>query len=183
MPPGIAPHSGAGVSSPVPTTRLRRTRAEDLAYVTSLERAPENREHIGQWSDAEHLEAIARKRGREHWIIEREGEPAGYLIAFDVRGRGAGIYVKRILVAEKERGTGAAALASFLDDALARTGVDFVWLLVRARNERAQAVYRKLGFSRHEPAPEVAAHWDATVDPAGDEYERARERQRGNGHD
>jgi ribosomal protein S18 acetylase RimI-like enzyme len=158
----------------MPATRLRRTRVEDLAFVTALERAPGNREHIGQWSDAEHLEAIARKRGREHWIIERDGKPAGYLIAFDVRGRGAGIYVKRILVADKDRGVGTAALASFLDDACCRTGVEFAWLMVRERNERAQAVYRKLGFDRHDPAPEVAAHWDATVDPAGEGVFRMR---------
>jgi ribosomal protein S18 acetylase RimI-like enzyme len=158
----------------MPVMRLRPTRAEDLGYVTTLERAPENREHIGQWTDEEHLEAIGRRRGREHWIIERGGKPAGYLIAFDGTARGAGIYVKRILVGEKERGTGTAALTSFLDEACGRRGVYFVWLMVRDRNERAQAVYRKLGFTRHEPAPEVAAHWDATVDPAGEGVFRMR---------
>jgi len=156
------------------TTRLRRSGAADLAFVTALERAPENREHIGQWTEGEHLEAIARRRGREHWIIERDGEAAGYLIAFDGRARGAGIYVKRILVGDKGRGIGTAALASFLDDACGRRGVEFVWLMVRERNHRAQAVYRKLGFARHDPVPEVAAHWDATMDPAGEGVFRMR---------
>jgi diamine N-acetyltransferase len=153
---------------------LRPSRAGDLAFITSLERSPGNREHIGQWDDGEHLEAIARRRGREHWIIERDGGPAGYLIAFDATDRDAGIYVKRILVADKERGTGSAALARFLDDACARAGVDFVWLMVRDRNERAQAVYRKLGFARHDPPADEAARWDATVDPAGEGVFRMR---------
>ena len=153
---------------------LRRTRPDDLAFVTALERDAENRKFIGQWTDEEHRSAIGRTTAREHWIIERDGERAGYLIAYDGRPRARSIYVKRILVADKERGTGTAALASFLDDACARTGVEFVWLMVRDRNERAQAVYRKLGFARHDPAPEVAAHWDATVDPAGEGVFRMR---------
>jgi ribosomal protein S18 acetylase RimI-like enzyme len=150
----------------MPTT-LRPTRAHDLAFVTGLERHPDNRGLIGQWSDAEHLDAIAGRGAREHWVIERDGAPAGYLIAFDGRAHGAGLYVKRILVGDKERGTGKAALARFLDDACSRPGIEFVWLLVREDNLRAQAVYAALGFRRYAPTAEEAAHWDATMDPAG----------------
>jgi ribosomal protein S18 acetylase RimI-like enzyme len=153
---------------------LRPTTPSDLAFATGLERHPDNRELIGQWSDAEHEEAIARRNRREHWIIERDGQRAGYLIAFDGLDRAAGIYVKRILVADKERGTGSAALAGFLDDACARPGVEFVWLLVREKNFRAQAVYKKLGFRFYASTPEEAAHWDATMDPAGEGVLRMR---------
>ena len=150
---------GEGVS-------LRPTTPQDLAFVTALERHPDNRELIGQWSDAEHLDAIARRDGREHWIIEREGRLAGYLIAFDGREHGRGLYVKRILVGDKERGTGKAALAAFLEEAFARPGVAFVWLQVRDTNLRAQAVYDGLGFVRIDPPPEELAGWDA-VDRGG----------------
>jgi len=61
--------------------RLRHTAPADLGFVTALERDAENRELIGQWSDEEHLAAIAGEKGREHWLIERDGRPAGYLIA------------------------------------------------------------------------------------------------------
>ena len=155
-------------------TRLRPTRPDDLAYVTALERDPANREHIGQWDDAEHLGAIARERRREHWIIERDGRRAGYLIAFDGTDRAAGIYVKRILVGDKDRGIGTAALTAFLEDAFSRPGVDFVWLMVRDANLRAQAVYEKLGFRRYEPPPAEAANWDANMDPAGEGVFRMR---------
>jgi ribosomal protein S18 acetylase RimI-like enzyme len=155
-------------------TTLRPTTPSDLAFVTALERHPDNRELIGQWSDAEHEEAIARRNRREHWIIERDGARAGYLIAFDGLDRRAGIYVKRILVADKERGTGSAALAAFLDDACGRPGVEFIWLLVREKNLRAQAVYTKLGLRFYASTPEEAAHWDATMDPAGDGVLRMR---------
>jgi ribosomal protein S18 acetylase RimI-like enzyme len=145
---------------------VRPTLPEDLAFVTTLERHADNREHIGQWSDAEHLDAIARRGGREHWIIERGGRPAGYLIAFDGRPQGRGIYVKRILVGEKDRGTGKAALAAFLEEAFARPDVPFIWLQVREANARAQAVYTGLGFRRIDPPPGELAGWDA-VDAGG----------------
>jgi diamine N-acetyltransferase len=140
---------------------LRPTAAGDLAYVTALERRADHLDAIGQWTDEEHLAAIARRDRREHWIVERDGKPAGYLIAYDCRGEGAGIYVKRILVDAKGQGTGQAALAAFLDDAFTRPGVDGVWLIVRNGNDRASAVYSKLGFEVFVPPPEGAARYDA----------------------
>jgi ribosomal protein S18 acetylase RimI-like enzyme len=133
-----------------PVVTLRRTTPADLAFVTALERHPDNRDLIGQWSDDEHLAAMSGKDAREHWTIERNGERAGYLIAYDRRTAGAGVYVKRILVKDKDRGTGRAALASFLEQAFAR-GTDHVWLIVRDTNARAQAVYSSLGFARFDP--------------------------------
>jgi RimJ/RimL family protein N-acetyltransferase len=148
---------------------LRPSRRADLAFITGLERHPDNRELIGQWSDAEHVAAIAGEGGREHWVIERRERPAGYLIAFAGGEHYPGVYVKRILVGEKERGTGSAALAQFLDLVFARGGVDFAWLLVRAGNARAQAVYSKLGFRRFEPAGELAERLGRSGDsPFGD---------------
>ena len=144
---------------------LRPTRAEDLAFVTALERHRDNRELIGQWSDAEHLAAMAGSQGREHWIVEREGRAAGYLIAYDCRARDAGFYVKRILVGDKERGTGTAALRAYIDWAFGIEGVACVWLIVRDGNARAQAVYRKLGFERFDPLLEEEICYDAAGEP------------------
>lgn len=150
---------------PLMAVSLRPSRPQDLSFITSLERHPDNRDLIGQWSDAEHLAAIAGEDGREHWIIERNGERAGYLIAFDCRARDAGFYVKRILVADKERGTGTQALRRFSERALALPGVSCVWLIVRDSNVRAQGVYRELGFTRFDPAPEEAARFNAIAEP------------------
>ena len=146
--------------------RLRPSRPEDLGFVTALERHPDNRELIGQWSDAEHLAAMAGSQGREHWIVERDGSAAGYLIAYDCRARDAGFYVKRILVGDKERGTGTAALRAYLVNAFGLEGVACVWLIVRDRSARALAVYRKLGFERFDPTPEEGSRYDAAGEPA-----------------
>ena len=151
--------------------RLRPSGAADLDFITTLERHPDNRDWIGQWTDAEHLAAIAGERGRSHWIIERDGTRAGYLIAYDCRANGADVYVKRILVKDKERGTGRAALRTFLDWAFS-DGTDAVWLIVRDNNARAQAVYRGLGFQRFDP--EDARRYDTAAEPPGEGCFRMR---------
>jgi diamine N-acetyltransferase len=145
--------------------RLRSSCPEDLAFVTTLERMAGNRDFIGQWSDAEHLAAMGSEV-RSHWIIESpEGEPAGYLIAYDCVDAGCGIYVKRILVKDKGRGIGRAALARFVEDSFARTEVALVWLIVFERNARAQAVYHALGFQRFDPDAVEAVPFDAAAEP------------------
>ena len=153
---------------------IRPTLESDLGWVTALERRPDHVDIIGQWSDAEHLAAIRRQHHREHWSIEREGAPAGYLIAYDCGEARAGLYVKRILVGEKERGTGKAALSAFLDDAFSRSGVDSVWLIVHHGNDRARAVYESLGFEPMEPDAEEAGRYDAVAEAPQDKCFRMR---------
>ena len=154
--------------------RLRPTRPDDLAFVTALERRPDNVEMIGQWTDAEHLGAIAGKDRREHWVIERGGERQGFLIAYDCSLAGAGVYVKRILVDRKEQGTGTAALRRYLDIVFVRPGVDRVWLIVRNHNARAQAVYEKLGFVRVDDAADEARRYDAVAEAPPEKCFRMR---------
>ena len=143
---------------------LRRSQPEDLAFITALERHPQNRELIGQWTDEEHLHAIEGHERWSHWIIEVDGAPAGYLIPRDCASQGAGIYIKRILVGDKGRGIGRGALSRFLENMLAREDVEFVWLIVRNENAGAQALYRKLGFRRFEPRTEESLRLDAVAE-------------------
>ncbi len=154
--------------------QLRRTRPDDLAFVTSLERNPDNRDFIGQWTDAEHLAAIAREGKREHWIIERDGAAAGYLIAYDCRFLDAGFYVKRLVVGDKEQGTGSDALHQFNERVFAMPGTSCVWLLVRDCNARAQHVYGKLGFVRFDPEGEEARRYDSWAEPPAEASFRMR---------
>jgi len=141
--------------------------------VTALERHPANRDLIGQWSDAEHLAAIERRDGREHWIIELDGRPAGYLIAYDARTHGAGFYLKRILVEAKEAGTGTEALRLFAAD-LRKRGADWVWLIVFEWNDRAQRVYRKLGFEAIDPRGNEKLRLDRGGEPPAEGAFRMR---------
>jgi RimJ/RimL family protein N-acetyltransferase len=134
--------------------RLRPTAPADLDQVLALERDPANAPFIGQWSLAEHLDAIERA-DREHWIVgdasgdvvdAASAERTGYLIAYDLRSAGYGVYVKRIVVAAKSRGVGRAALGAFARHAFAELRADSVWLTVFADNLRAQRSYRAAGL-------------------------------------
>ena len=154
--------------------RLRPSTRADLDYITTLERRGDNLEHIGQWSDWEHLGAVEGRNGRSHWIIERDGERVGYLIAYDCRAGDAGFYVKRILVDRKDGGTGTPALLRFIEHAFSKPDVSCVWLMVREANARGRHIYGKLGFRRFDPAPEEAARYDAFEDPPRDGVFRMR---------
>lgn len=156
------------------TVTLRPSTRADLDYVTTLERRADNVDFIGQWSDWEHLSAIEGRDGRRHWVIERDGERAGYLIAYDCRARDAGFYVKRILVDRKDGGVGSAALRSFIDRAFAKPDVSCVWLLVREANARGRHLYAKLGFQYFDPPPEDAKRYDAFESPPGEGVLRMR---------
>ncbi len=153
---------------------LRRATRGDLDFITALERRADNLEHIGQWSDWEHLAAMEGRNGREHWVIERDGERAGYLIAYDCRPADAGFYVKRILVDRKDGGTGSEALRRFVERALSLDHVSCVWLMVREANARGRHVYEKLGFQRFDPAPEEARRYDAFEAAPGEGVFRMR---------
>lgn len=132
---------------PLSDCRLRPTSAADLDFVDRLETHTANAPFIGRWSRDEHLAAIAAP-DREHWIIESaEAESLGYLIAYDLGRRGMGAYVKRIVVDDKGRGTGRAALASFCRHAFEDLEAPFVWLTVFPENDRGLRCYRGLGFA------------------------------------
>lgn len=153
---------------------LRPGTRADLDFITALERRDDNREHIGQWSDWEHLAAIEGRNGRGHHVIERDGERAGYLIWYDCRAGDAGFYVKRILVDRKDAGTGSAAMAAFIERAFSRDNVSCVWLMVRETNARGRHVYEKLGFTRFDPAPEDAKRYDRFESAPGEGVFRMR---------
>ena len=139
--------------------RLRPSTPADLAFITGLERREDHLAVIGQWSDLEHLAAMQSPK-REHWIVEVAGVPAGYLIAFDGREASGGCYLKRILVADKGRGVGRAALTAFMEHAFGDLGAPFVWLHVREANEGAQKLYRDLGFRRFDPTATLSKSLD-----------------------
>ena len=153
---------------------LRPSARGDLDFITTLERRPDNLDYIGQWSDWEHLSAIEGRNGRSHWVIERDGERAGYLIAYDCRAGDAGFYVKRILVDRKDGGTGTGALRRFIEHAFTLERVSCVWLLVREANARGRHVYERIGFRYFDPTPEEARRYDAFESPPGEGVLRMR---------
>src|SRR5258706_134123 len=107
------------MAKPPSDVALRPTETDDLAFVLALERHPDNGRFVCRWTRDEHAAAIVRA-DREHWIIERPGtpDPAGFLIAYDLRATGFGVHVKRIVVTDKSCGVGRRALTRVLEHAL-----------------------------------------------------------------
>ena len=136
----------------------------------ALEHHPDQKPFIGQWTREQHLETMARP-GREHWIIEgaEDATPQGYLIAYDARDAGYGIYIKRIALAEKGAGIGRAALQQFMRHVREAHDTGVVSLAVRSHNERAQRCYRAVGFGVVDLDQAERARFLAQVDPVPDE--------------
>ena len=136
--------------------RLRPTCPEDLDYVLFLERHPDNRPFILQWSEQDHLAAITAE-DREHWIVEKasDGSPLGYIIIYNLVAKGLGVYLKRIVIDEKSRQTGRLALQMVLDHAFRELGAAFVSLAVFSDNVRAQRAYESIGFTDAPLTPRI----------------------------
>jgi ribosomal protein S18 acetylase RimI-like enzyme len=147
---------------------LRPTRPDDLDAILPLEHRAENHDLIGQWTREQHLESMARQ-DRAHWSIECAGRLCGYLIAYDVRATGFGIYIKRVAVDETSRGIGRRAIADFLDRVWAGSDAPLVTLAVRGHNARAKRCYDALGFTTWDLPPGERARMNAEVDVIPDD--------------
>jgi len=136
--------------------RLRPTRPQDLDYVLFLERRPDNRPFILQWSEQDHLAAMAAE-DREHWIVEKisGNSPLGYIIVYNLVAKDLGVYLKRIVIDEKSRRTGSTALQMLLDHAFSELGAPFVSVSVFRGNVRAQRAYESIGFEGAPLPPRV----------------------------
>jgi len=148
-----------------PPLRLRPTSPEDLDFVLFLERRPDNHPYILQWSEQDHLAAIAAE-DRAHWIVENasDNSPLGYIIVYDLVAKGLGVYLKRIVIDEKSRRTGRLALQMVLDHAFSELGAAFVSLAVFSDNVRAQRAYESIGFAEASLPSRVS---EALEDAAG----------------
>jgi ribosomal protein S18 acetylase RimI-like enzyme len=89
-------------------------------------------------------------RGRV-WLIERGGEPAGYLVVtwgFSLEFHGRDAFIDELYVAPAHRGTGLGCQALELAEAACRAyGVGALHLEVDSGNERAHALYLRSGFA------------------------------------
>ncbi len=85
------------------------------------------------------------------WMIERNREPAGYLVVtwgFSLEFHGRDAFIDELYVAPACRGLGFGRQAVELAEAACRSaGVGALHLEVEITNERAHALYRRSGFA------------------------------------
>jgi RimJ/RimL family protein N-acetyltransferase len=138
--------AAATVRSPA-RVRLRPTMQSDLDFVLSLEHDPENLPYITPWEKIQH-EAAIRFPDFRHFIIETGPglESGGFLILIGCRNPHQSIELKRMVVQQKHRGYGRAALRVVKKIAFDDLGAHRFWLDIKKRNLRAQGLYQTEGF-------------------------------------
>ena len=131
-----------------PPVRLRATTQDDLAYVLSIERAPETLPFITPWEPVQH-EAAIRFPDFRHYIIESGDslQPSGFVIVLGCKNRHQSVELKRMVVQHKSAGIGRAALRMAKKTAFDDLGAHRFWLDVKQSNTRAQGFYTSEGFT------------------------------------
>ena len=127
--------------------RLRPTMQSDIEFVLSLEQDPANLPFITPWERTQH-EAAIRFPDLRHFIVEAgpDLDAAGFVILIGCRSQNQSLELKRMVVRSKGQGTGRAALRVVKKVAFDDLGAHRLWLDVKKRNERAQALYAGEGF-------------------------------------
>ena len=129
--------------------RLRPTMSSDLDFVISVEQDSANRPFITPWDRTQHEGAI-RFPDFRHFIVEAgAGYPSvGFAILQGCRNPHRSIELKRIVLLPTVhgQGIGRACIRWLAQMAFRDLGAHRFWLDVKARNVRAQALYRSEGF-------------------------------------
>lgn len=162
----------------VPFVVLRPTRPPDLEFVVAAEEDVENRPFILPWPKERHAEVL-ESTDFAHRIIEA-GDPAhrvGFVLVAGLEDPHGSIELRRIVVTEKRRGYGRAALREVTRWAFEERGAHRLWLDVFEDNERARRLYESEGFSLEGTLRErvrVGGRWRtlAALSILEDEYRR-----------
>jgi len=128
--------------------RLRLARVEDIPSIAAMERVPEYRTFVGNWTEDEHRERMASIDCRYFVAESGFGELAGFAILRGLASPHRSVRLQRIVVANSDRGVGRIMLRSILDYVFQELKAHRLWLDVFETNTRAQHVYESLGFHR-----------------------------------
>ena len=123
-----------------PEILIRRMRLEDVDAVTEIERATFAR----PWSRESFRQEMVRNKAARYLVALRDGRIVGYAGAWIILDES---HITNIAVAEKERGKGIGRrLTEALMQYISNLGAAYATLEVRVSNERAQHLYKSLGF-------------------------------------
>ena len=121
-------------------TIIRRMRLKDVEQVASLEEATFAR----PWSRESFRQELTRNVAARYLVAEEEGRVIGYAGAWIILDES---HITNIAVAEAERGHGVGRkLTEALMQYISNLGAAYATLEVRVSNERAQRLYKSLGF-------------------------------------
>lgn len=127
--------------------RMRPTMLSDLDFVISVERDAANRPFITPWDRTQH-EAAIRIPDFRHFIVETgpDFHASGFVILQGCRNPHGAVELKRIVLQPKGQGYGRECVRLLATMAFRDLHAHRLWLDVKSRNTRAQALYRSEGF-------------------------------------
>ena len=119
---------------------IRRMRTEDVDEVAAIERTTFAR----PWSRESFRQEMERNKAARYMVALRDGRIIGYAGAWIILDES---HITNIAVAEAERGKGVGRkLTEALLQYISNLGAAYATLEVRVSNERAQHLYKSLGF-------------------------------------
>lgn len=129
--------------------RLRRASSADIPFLMSTERQPGYDRLVGRFTEQEHRANLADNTAAYQIAVNDDGIGLGFVFFRTLDDVHNNLYIKRVIVASPDQGTGTAMMRLALNWAFSETGAQRIWLTHLPENLRARALYTKLGF-QHE---------------------------------
>lgn len=126
---------------------LRPAVPADLTQIVALERLPESRRYVGQWTHDQHARALAGRNARYYVHEDEHGQIQAYAILQGFEEGTLSIEFKRFVVAQTGRGQGRRLLAEILRMVFDEIGAHRFYLDVAEDNVRARHLYKSFGFT------------------------------------
>lgn len=126
---------------------LRKTTDKDLSFVIAAEGDKENRRFITCWPEEKHR-ATLNDLNIQHLIIESKPnkQPVGFAILAGLQSEHRNIEFMRLVITEKGKGHGKAAVQTIKRYAFETLAAHRLWLDVKEHNTRARTLYEKENF-------------------------------------
>jgi diamine N-acetyltransferase len=124
---------------------LARAGTADLPFIMATERRPGYEALVGHWDAARHQAALADPR-HAYFIARDAATPVGFAILRDWAAPERITLIKRVAVAQPDRGVGRALLRGVIGVVVQETDAHRLWLGVFPENARARRTYEALGF-------------------------------------
>lgn len=126
--------------------KLEQTTHHDLPAIIALENDPENKTFIIPYSPERHLEVIRNSDEAHIKILDSSEKMIGFVIVAGLENLHHNIELRRLVIADKGKGYGKAALALIKQYCFEQHKCHRLWLDVFEDNLRARHLYKGAGF-------------------------------------
>lgn len=126
--------------------QIRPANPADIPFLMVTERQPGYDKLVGRFTEDEHRANLADPTAAYQIAVGDDGSPLGFVLFRTLDDVHRNLYIKRVIVASPDKGTGTAMMTLCLNWAFGEAKAERVWLTHLPDNLRARALYSKLGF-------------------------------------